>query len=429
MEDAGRTTSRWRKAAAGTLALAARPVRRAQGRGGTVVEAYRGYGTNEEIFLIGRVFRQAHPDVEVSSNHIRAGLRDIARRIRRRKVKDAIVTARFGGAGTRVATDRDGYFRIHLRPHHVRANHSPWHSVELTLETDPPVSAQGHVYIPPAGCRFVVISDIDDTIMQTGVANKLKMLWRLFVADAESRVAFPGAASLCRAFHTGASGHEANPMIYVSRAPWGIYDMLGAFFQRHDIPVGPVLFLREWGLSWRHPLPRRAESHKRELIGHILTLYHELPFVLIGDSGQHDPEVYAEIVAAHPGRVRAVYIRNVSRDAGRIGEIERLAATVAAAGSSLVLAADSAAVARHAAGLGLIAPDGERAVSVERAAADIGEAVADTHRVGGPTPAATSQKLAEGELTNVLDREAGAPPNIVVEPDHRSGPRTPSGAD
>ena len=428
MKEAGRTRSRWRKAAAGFLALAARPVRRAQGRGGTVVEAYRGYGTSEEIFLIGRVFRQSHSDAEAGSNHIRASLRDIARRVRRRKMKDAIVTARFGGAGARVATDRDGYFRIHLRPNDVPTDASPWHSVELTLETDAPVHAQGQVYIPPASCRFVVISDIDDTIMQTGVANKLKMLWRLFVADAGSRVAFPGAASLCRAFHAGASGREANPMIYVSRAPWGVYDMLGTFFQRHDIPVGPVLFLREWGLSWRHPLPRRAESHKRELMSHILALYHELPFVLIGDSGQHDPEVYAEIVAAHPGRVRAVYIRNVSRDAGRIGEIERLAATVAAAGSSLVLAADSAAVARHAAGLGLIAREGERAVSVERAAAEIGEGVADTHRVGGPTPAATSRKLAEGELTNVLDRDAGAPPNFVVEPGHRSGSRTPPGA-
>lgn len=428
MKIAGPRMSRWRKRAANLLAFAARPVRRAQGRGGTVVEAYRGYGTSQEIFLIGRVFRQSHPDVDASPDNVRGNLRDIARRIRRRSVKDAVITARFGGAQTRVPTDRDGYFRIHLRPYDVPASDTPWHPVELRLEADPPVSARGQVYIPPKSCRLVVVSDIDDTIMHTGVANKLRMLWRLFVAEAESRVAFPGAAALCRAFHAGANGNEANPMIYVSRAPWGIYDMLGAFFRRHDIPVGPVLFLREWGLSWRHPLPRRAEEHKRELISHILTLYHELPFVLIGDSGQHDPEVYAEIVAAHPGRVRAVYIRNVSRDAGRAGEIERLAATVAAAGSSLVLAADSAAMARHAAGLDLIASDGEGAVLAERAAASIGGAAAEPYRVGGPTPVATSQKLAEGELRSTLMQKSGAPSTIVVEPVHRDGPRSPPSA-
>ena len=428
MKIAGPRISRWRKGAANLLAFAARPVRRAQGRGGTVVEAYRGYGTSQEIFLIGRVFRQSHPDVDASPDNVRGNLRDIARRIRRRSVKDAVITARFAGAQTRVPTDRDGYFRIHLRPRDVRDSKTPWHSVELALETDPPVSARGQVYIPPQSCRLVVVSDIDDTIMRTGVANKLKMLWRLFVASAESRVAFPGAAALCRAFHAGASGDETNPMIYVSRAPWGIYDMLDAFFRRHDIPVGPVLFLREWGLSWRHPLPRRAEQHKRELISHILTLYHGLPFVLIGDSGQHDPEVYAEIVAAHPGRVRAVYIRNVSRDAGRVGEIERLAAAVAAAGSSLVLAADSAAMARHAAGLDLIASDGEEAVLAERAAANIGGAAAEPYQVGGPTPFATSQKLAEGELRSTLMQKPGAPPTIVVEPVHRDEPRSPPSA-
>ncbi|MGO8608735.1 hypothetical protein ACC848_37820, partial [Rhizobium johnstonii] len=64
MKIAGPRISRWRKGAANLLAFAARPVRRAQGRGGTVVEAYRGYGTSQEIFLIGRVFRQSHPDVD-----------------------------------------------------------------------------------------------------------------------------------------------------------------------------------------------------------------------------------------------------------------------------------------------------------------------------------------------------------------------------
>ena len=117
-----------------------------------------------------------------------------------------------------------------------------------------------------------------------------------------------------RALHAGASGDQQNPMLYVSRAPWGIYEVLEEFFDRHGIPVGPILFLREWGVSWTSPLPRKAEDHKRELIHNMLALYSELPFVLIGDSGQHDPEIYRQIVEEHPGRVLAVYIRNVSRD-------------------------------------------------------------------------------------------------------------------
>jgi phosphatidate phosphatase APP1 len=232
--------------------------------------------------------------------------------------------ARFCGAEERVTTDQDGYFRVHLHPQSEPSPHDLWHTMDLILEQPERIEARGQVFIPPESSRYVVISDIDDTIMHTGVANKLGMLWRLFVEDAQSRVAFPGVAALYRALHTGVSGHEANPVLYVSRAPWGLYSILDEFFDLHGIPVGPVLFLREWGVSWKSPLPRKAEDHKQDLIRNMLSLYRDLPFILIGDSGQHDPEVYRQIVEEHPGRVLAVYIRNVSRDAQRIKEIEGL---------------------------------------------------------------------------------------------------------
>ena len=74
-----------------------------------------------------------------------------------------------------------------------------------------PVAARAQVFIPPRRARVAVISDIDDTVMHTGVANKLVMLWRLFVEDAESRVAFPGVATLYRALHAGGTGADYVP--------------------------------------------------------------------------------------------------------------------------------------------------------------------------------------------------------------------------
>ena len=270
--------SRVRRGATKALRVLTRPVRRAQGyggkgRGGLVVEPYRGYGSRDEIFLIGRVFRQSPGIPGEDPESLRAQWRDLRRRIARRKVAGAAVTARFGGDAPRVETDRDGFFRLHLHPRSLPAASGAWHPVDLLLEADPPVPAEGAVFIPPGRCRCVVVSDIDDTVMRTGVANKLKMLWRLFVEDAESRVAFPGVAALYRALHAGAGGDEGNPMLYVSRAPWGLYDMLSEFFQRHGIPAGPVLFLREWGLSWTHPLPRRATDHKQALIRHLSLIH------------------------------------------------------------------------------------------------------------------------------------------------------------
>ena len=387
------------------LALFGRPVRRAQGLQGTVIEAFRGYGSRERMFLIGRVFRQSPSDVWDGSPSVVAHLRDVGRRIVRRKVVDASVAVRFGAATGRTRTDEDGFFRFDLRLPEAPPADKSWHRVELVLDAEPPLRATADVYVPLDTVRLVVVSDIDDTVMYTGVGNKLAMLWRLFVAGAESRVAFPGVAAFYRALHDGEGGSEDNPVLYVSRAPWGAYDMLTAFFRMHDIPVGPELFLREWGVSWRHPLPRKARDHKRELIGNMLSLYPDLPFVLIGDSGQHDPEVYADVVREHPGRVRAVYIRDVSRAPERAAEIEALAQAVDAVGSALVLASDSVAMAEHAAAAGLIDPRRVRDVTRERSQGD-GRSQVDTVRIDPDRDPVAA--LAGSD-------EGGTPPNVVVD--------------
>ncbi len=338
------------KAARGVLRLLARPVRAARGQSGVVLQPYRGYGSPTRIFVIGRAFWQRTDQSEDVSE-----FRAIARRIRRRPVRGARIAARFYGAQIEVETDRDGYFRVEMSPGSMVPGAVRWHSVELSMLQPERVDAVAEVYIPPAAARVVVVSDIDDTVMHTGVANKIKMLWHLFVEDADRRTVFPGVSHLYRALHAGASGAEGNVLLYVSRAPWGIYEILDEFFHANDIPVGPILFLREWGISWKHPLPRRAVDHKRVLIEAMMALYDEMPFVLIGDSGQHDPEIYRHLVEQTGGRVRAVYIRDIAaRGPERAAEVAGIAAAMRASGGHLVLAKDSLAMAEDAERLGLI---------------------------------------------------------------------------
>ena len=339
------------------LRLLARPVRTARGERGVVLQPYRGYGSASRIFVIGRAFWQ-----RTDRGREESELRDILRRIRRRPVREARIRARFYGAESEVTTDRDGYFRIEMEPGKSLPPGALWHQLDLEMLAPVHLAATADVYIPDRA-RFVVVSDIDDTVMHTGVANKLGMLWRLFVQDAESRTVFPGVSALYRALYAGATGDEGNPMLYVSRAPWGIYEILEAFFQRHAIPEGPILFLREWGVSWKSPVPRRAVDHKRHLIEAMMNLYHDMPFVLIGDSGQHDPEVYLHLVERYGDQVRAVYIRDVAaRGPERAAEVAAMADALKATGGHLVLAADSVAMAEDAARLGLIAPDAAETV-------------------------------------------------------------------
>lgn len=359
--------------------ILARPVRRDRGRGGILIQPYRGYGSAEEVYLMGRVFRQVRVGdrLQTTSSSWRDRL-DVVRRVLRRGVGNAVLVARLGetresdGAAVRVQTDRDGYFRIRLRSNRPLMTDRRWHGVDLELvepaefASDEGAKVQGHVFVPPETARRVIISDIDDTVMHTGVVNKTKMVWRLFMQGPASRVAFPGVASLYRALHRGPTEDQFNPMLYVSRAPWSIYELLQEFFRLHRIPVGPILFLREWGITLLRPVPRRAADHKLLLIRDMLEVYRDFPVVLIGDSGQHDPEIYAQVVQEHPGRVVAVYIRDVTRTADRVEAIEALAKQVIDHGSTLMLAADSFAMAQHAAEHGLIAPPALEQVLRER---------------------------------------------------------------
>ncbi|WP_365677722.1 phosphatase domain-containing protein [Salinicola sp.] len=334
-----------------------------KGEGGVIVHPYRGYGSHTEAFIMGRVFRQPGRLMKWEKGGTARDLVDVTRRLVRHGVRDARVDIRLGATHATVTTDRDGYFHAHIDITHTLPADAIWHSVKLeVLSEDDAISTETEIYIPPASTDLIVISDIDDTVMYTGVANKLKMLYRLFMEKADRRTAFPGVAALYRALYGGAEGNRKRPMLYVSRGPWSIYEVLEVFFNMNRIPVGPILFLREWGMTLKRPWPRKAEDHKSDVICNMLSLYDTLPFILIGDSGQRDPEVYTEIVKMHPDRVRAIYIRKVDDDPERDAAIEALANEVKHAGCELILARDSVSIAEHALAKGYISEEGCEAV-------------------------------------------------------------------
>ena len=132
----------------------------------------------------------------------------------------------------------------------------------------------------------------------------------------------------------------------------------------------------------------REEKHGR--IHEILELHPGLPFVLLGDSGEKDPEVYADIVRAHPSRILAVYIREVRLNPGD-GRVEQIT-DAWSHDVPFVLAADSDAMRQHAAGLGLLSGRSEATEPgpSRRAAAGL-RVVSWSWRESNPRPRASNQ--------------------------------------
>jgi phosphatidate phosphatase APP1 len=246
------------------------------------------------------------------------------------------VRATFQGRRYEAVTDREGYFHFDLA---VRKGAVGWQ--EIAFES----GATGRVLIASPDARFGVISDIDDTLVPSGATRKLRMVLKLALSNALTRKPFEGVAAFYRALHAG-----VNPIFYVSKSPWNLYLPLLELLRIQKIPLGPLL-LRDYGL---HLLRRGKQEHKLVQITRILETCRSLPFVLIGDSGERDPEIYSEIVRRHPGRIRTIYIRAVEPDAQRLAAIGRLADRVRPTACQLVLFPDTAFAAAHAAGEGLI---------------------------------------------------------------------------
>lgn len=320
---------------------------------------YLGYGTASKLFLNGRVV-EAEPFIPAEdADTALENLLNMFRRFKSDEVPGARVRAHFEDFEQEVITNQEGYFSLELKPRKPLAHHL-WQEIELELlepqsKDGQPVRAIGQILVPPPSAKFGVISDIDDTVVWTNVVNKLKMILTIFLLNERTRVPFKGVAGFYRALQRGVSGSEHNPIFYVSSSPWNLYDLLVEFFRLHGIPIGP-LFLRDFGDDLIFSA-REHHGHKLSKIEPILELYPHLPFILIGDNGEKDPEIYRDVVRKYPDRIRAVYIRSVNPDPARIAGIDALVEEVSQVGCQLILTPDSEFAATHAAAEGLISTE------------------------------------------------------------------------
>lgn len=321
---------------------------------------YRTYGTPERLTVHGRVVEDRELDKVGANSSPWHNLLHTFRLYHTDEIPDARVRVRFGGLEHEAQCDGDGFFTLELKPTTPLETDGQWHKVEVEL-IEPKADGQGtvcavaEVYVPPAGAEFGVISDIDDTVIITGANHMLRKFRTNWLNNADTRRPFPGVDALYTALQHGPDGQGKNPIFYVSSSAWNVYELFISLLDQHAIPRGPLL-LRNMGLDRRRGLGFSHKDHKLEQIRPIFETYPDLPFVLVGDSGQKDPEIYRRVTEAYPGRVCAVYIRDVTSPR-RDMEVHAIADDLKAHGVPVVLAEDSVEVARHAAEQQLISAD------------------------------------------------------------------------
>lgn len=206
---------------------------------------------------------------------------------------------------TEVASDRGGVI-----DHVIPVNLSPgWHTI--TLQAGGPGGASGSadapVYIVDPEARFGLLSDVDDTILNTALPKPFVAAWNSFVVDEHARTSTPGMPVL---YDHLLAEHPGSPVIYLSTGAWNVAPALSRFLERNLYPMGSLL-LTDWGPTTDRWF-RSGKEHKLRELDRLAKEFPNIKWVLVGDDGQHDEELYQRFATAHPQNVAAVAIRQLS---------------------------------------------------------------------------------------------------------------------
>lgn len=315
---------------------------------------FLGYGNPGKAILCGRVLEKKYLGSPCEDASWWENLKAMANRFETNEIPGVRLRACLNDQWVETQTDEEGYFTLEFS-RTTLAGVTGWHTVQLELaESVVPgqekVSSTGQVLIPPARLDFIVVSDIDDTIIKTYATDWWRMLRVTFLNNVRTRLPFEGVSAFYQALQRGPAGTSQNPIFYLSSSAWSLYDLLLDFLDLHQIPRGPLL-LRDWGFD-EYKFLATGHEHKLDRLEQLFAFYPDSRFVLIGDSGQEDPRLYAEAVRRHPGRVLAVYLRDVHPDTR--AETLDFVRQGQSLGTDMVLVGETETAARHAAERGLI---------------------------------------------------------------------------
>jgi phosphatidate phosphatase APP1 len=330
-------------------------LRRRPGWAVTVVP-YVGHGTTDRVHLRARVV--ARPRVTRSATVPGAVLTASISRYLSAEVAGEPVEVSAAGSSAQVRSDAEGYVQATLALSDVEAG---WHPVTWQPHSSQPVSGRAMIVDPQASLG--IISDIDDTVVHTGLTRLREALRTTLLVAEEKRTAIAGAAVLYSGLVAG--DHGRAPVFYVSTGAWNLHTMLERFLARHQFPAGPML-MTDWGPGGAWLFREDSIAFKSRTILDLIDQHPQLRWVLVGDSGQHDPEAYTAVARARPTRLRAIYIREVPpQTPARTQQVRELTDELSARDIPMLLVSDSTAAAEHAASLGLL--DDEQVAAVHSA--------------------------------------------------------------
>ena len=266
------------------------------------VVPYTGFGSPHRLSVVARVLMR--PEAIRAPSGRGSTWRTAVMRFLTAEVPLAEVEVTVGTTTHVLTTDREGHIAARVD---VPGLAPGWHEITYRLAGGE-VRRTGPALVVDPATPLGLVSDIDDTVIETGLTKALVAARNTFLVPLEQRRSVPGVAELYTAIRATAAAEV--PVFYLSTGAWNLHGVLVRFLDLHGFPRGPLL-LTDWGPT-RDRVFRSGRAHKRASLRGLFAEHARTEWVLVGDTGQADPEVYLEIARELPGRVRAVYLRQLA---------------------------------------------------------------------------------------------------------------------
>ncbi len=268
-----------------------------------LVVVYDGWGTPTAFTLSGRVLEDQGVRAPAAGASEADNVVDNLKALESDEIRDAELAVTVGNATYTATSDADGVFSVTVRG--LPATQAlPVGEVPVSVRVLRPAPlattvGEGRVFIHD-GPVVGVVSDVDDTVVKTYVTDKRKLVGAVLLKNSRQLEPVVGAAAAYRK----AKERGARAFFYLSGSPQNLYPRVRDYLATQRFPTGPLL-LKNLGDD---ALFKQA-GYKLARLEALLDSLPMMRVILVGDSGEHDPEIYAELRERRPDRVLGIVIR------------------------------------------------------------------------------------------------------------------------
>jgi phosphatidate phosphatase APP1 len=273
---------------------------------------YYAFGNDQSIMIEGRILEERLFSRVSRLDNIFKNIWRKIKQLHNNEIKNRDVHLHIGTDRYVSRSDDEGYFFFDIRL--KKPLEQGYHDIPIEVENH---SVKHLLRVPIMIEQGVgIISDFDDTLIISDVPHKVKLAYNLLAKNYKQRKVVEGMKERFEAILSQNPKDFPSPLFILTGSPKQLFDAINPFLEYHHFPSHQLIAKQLHGDASDSLFDQL--SYKTKEIERLFAFYPKMEWVLFGDSGEKDKEVYERISKKYPNQVRAYYIRDV--ESGEINE-------------------------------------------------------------------------------------------------------------